>query len=136
MTTKTPNPKRKNLWWGITSIVIAPLIAMAVAVFVWKSTGLRPPNCDVRDVVSRATSPGGSRIATVFYNVCNDGFLVTMVSFTIELQRPGDAISLFPSRESIFGMDGGVEADRRILAVAWKDENHLEVTLPNDAYLA
>jgi hypothetical protein len=90
------------------------------------------PGCEQREVLGQAVSPDGAWVATVYYNVCAPGPLVTAVSDTVEIARPSEKPTPVPSPATVFGMDDHYE-DSKPISAAWIGPRNLEITIPNDA---
>jgi hypothetical protein len=88
--------------------------------------------CEQRKVLAQAASPDGAWVATVYYNVCALGPLVTAVSDTVEVARPNEKPTPVPSPATVFGMDDYYD-DNKPISVAWIGPRNLEITIPNDA---
>jgi hypothetical protein len=90
--------------------------------------------CEQRKVLAQALSPDGAWVATIYNNICSDGWFVTTISDTVEISRPDEKASSVPSRGTVFGMDDSPYGVDKPFALAWKGMRIIEVTIPNDAW--
>jgi hypothetical protein len=84
-------------------------------------------------MLSKAASPDGAWVATIYNNICSDGVFVTVVSDTVEITRPGEQAAPIPAAGVVFGMDDHPFDVERALSVKWIADRGLEITIPNDA---
>jgi len=119
------------LW--LMALATAPVLIVLVAVWGLFFVGFPPPGCDERKMLSKAVSPDGAWVATVYNNICSDGGFVTMISDTVEITRPGEPAAPIPNAGVVFGMDDHPFDVEKALSVKWIAERGLEITVPNDA---
>jgi len=120
------------LW--LMALTTAPVLIVLVAVWGLFFVGSSPPGCDERKMLSKAVSPDGAWIATVYNNLCSDGGFVTVVSDTVEITRPDEPAAPIPASGVVFGMTDHPSYGDKALSVNWIAERGLEITVPNNAW--
>jgi hypothetical protein len=113
---------------------VKPLfVAWLASAVVLASCCFRPPDCEIRQVLSQAPSPDGAWVATVYFNVC--GACVTSDFYSVEVTPPDEPATPMPEAgRTVFGMD--YSGAPKPFAVRWTAQRSLEITIPNDARAA
>jgi hypothetical protein len=118
----------------LMALAATPVLIVLVAVWGLFFIGSPPPGCDERKVLSKAVSPDGAWVATVYNNICSDGVFVTVVSDTVEITRPDEQAAPIPAAGVVFGMSDHPSYGDKALSVKWIAERSLEITVPNDTW--
>jgi hypothetical protein len=120
-------------------IILTPvafiLLSLALVIFLPPLTA----DCD-RSVVTRTPSPDRLRLASVYLDVCNDGWFATAYTDSVVIERAGQ-----PSARHLARTLGGAIDQGTVLmiaapdhpndgpAVLWTSSRNLKITLPTNA---
>ena len=118
---------------GLSVLTAIGLLPIAGFYLVFGSLG--PHECEPRQVFAEAVSPDGSWTARFSRNVWCGG-LVTAVDDTVEIVRPNEMSQSLPTVGVVFGMDDPTYGRPRPMALKWLSTKELEITIPNDAWVA